>query len=302
MNLLITGAWTSAKEAIPEIEKLGYSVSFLQQEKDTLPVSYDWVEGIVGNGIFLYHEIEKFTNLRFIQLTSAGLDRVPAEYIREHQIHIQNARGVYSGPMAEFAVAGVLSLYKQMRFFADNQKNHRWQKCRNLLELTGKTVCIVGCGSVGGACAKRFAAFGCRVLGITAHPRRDPDYEHILPMEQLNWILPQCDVLILTLPLTQSTRGLIGRERLALLKKSAVLVNLARGAIIDPSALEDRIDNLGGAVLDVFEQEPLPETSPLWDKKNVIVTPHNSFVGEYNQRRLTGLILENLKSFTEETI
>ena len=99
--------------------------------------------------LFLSHPIEKFTNLRYIQLTSAGFDRVPMEYVKVHNIEIRNARGVYSIPMAEFALCGVLQLYKQSRFFMENQKARTWEKHRRLLELSGKTVCIIGCGSVG---------------------------------------------------------------------------------------------------------------------------------------------------------
>lgn len=117
--------------------------------------------------------IEKFKNLRYIQLTSAGYDRVPLDYVKEHQIEIHNARGVYSIPMAEFAISGVLQLYKQARFFDNNQKNHQWIKHRGLLELNEKTVCIVGCGSVGTECAKHFAAFGCQVVGIDLYQEKN---------------------------------------------------------------------------------------------------------------------------------
>ena len=114
MNLLITGAWTGAKDYIEQIENEGHAVVFLQYEKDDLPCAYEWVEGVICNGLFLTHSIEKFVNLKYIQLTSAGFDRVPMEYVAEHNIEIHNARGVYSIPMAEFAVAGVLQLYKKL--------------------------------------------------------------------------------------------------------------------------------------------------------------------------------------------
>ena len=154
MNLLITGAWQQAEENIPRLVEMGHDVAFLQNESDPLPCDPAWVEGIVGNGIFQSHPIENFTNLRYIQLTSAGYDRVPMDYVEEHGIQIHNARGVYSVPMAEFALWGVLSLYKHADFFAANQKAHAWEKNRTLLELAGKTVLVVGFGSVGAACAK----------------------------------------------------------------------------------------------------------------------------------------------------
>lgn len=295
MNLLITGAWTGAKDYINQIENEGHAVVFMQYEKDDLPCAYEWVEGVVCNGLFLSHSIEKFVNLKYIQLTSAGFDRVPMGYVEEHNIEIHNARGVYSIPMAEFAVAGVLQLYKKMDFFRENQKKHEWNKYRGCLELFGKTVCIVGCGSVGTECAKRFSAFGCNVIGVDLYPREDEYYEKIVHLNDLDGVLPKADVVVLTLPLTEEATHLMNRERFALLKEGAVLSNIARGAIVDSKALIENVDKLGGAVLDVFEKEPLDENSPLWDMENVIVTPHNSFVSEGNDKRLGEIILHNME-------
>ena len=294
MNLLITGAWNDGKNCMDEIKAMGHQVVFLQYEKDALPCAYDWVEGVVCNGLFLSHPIENFSNLRYIQLTSAGFDRVDMDYVAAHGIEIHNAHGVYSIPMAEFALCGVLQLYKQAAFFRENQRQHLWEKHRGLSELCGKQVLIVGCGSVGNECAKRFAAVGCRVTGVDLFPREDSLYDRILPLEQLDEALKTTDVVVLTLPLTEQTKHLINDERLGLLKPTAVLVNIARGAIVDTGALLRYIDNLGGAVLDVFEEEPLTESSLLWDKENVILTPHNSFVGEGNSMRLKEIVLSHL--------
>ena len=273
---------------------MGHNVLFMQYEKDELPCSYEWVEGVVCNGLFLSHPIEKFTNLRYIQLTSAGFDRVDMDYVKAHGIEIHNARGVYSIPMAEFALSGVLQLYKQAAFFRENQKRHLWEKHRGLLELAGKKVLIVGCGSVGNECAKRFAAFGCEVTGVDLLPREDSLYIEMLPLDKLNNALKQADIVVLTLPLTEQTKYLIDNSKLSLMKDGATLVNIARGAIVNTDALLNHIDRFTGVVLDVFEEEPLNENSPLWDKQNIILTPHNSFVGEGNGERLKEIIVENL--------
>ena len=291
MNLLVTGAWSDGKNCITELEAMGHTVVFMQYEKDELPCSYEWVEGVVCNGLFLSHPIEKFTNLRYIQLTSAGFDRVDMDYVKAHGIEIHNARGVYSIPMAEFALCGVLQIYKQAAFFRENQKRHLWEKHRGLLELAGKKVLIVGCGSVGNECAKRFAAFGCEVTGVDLYPREDSLYSKILPLDKLDDMLITADIVVLTLPLSEQTRHLMNDNKLSLLKDG---VNIARGAIVDTEALIKHIDRLGGAVLDVFEEEPRIDNSPLWDKPNVILTPHNSFVGDNVNNRLKNLILNNL--------
>ena len=295
MNLLITGAWQETEKYIEAIKKMGHQVQFLQYEKDELPCEYEWVEGIIGNGIFLSHPIEQFTSLRYIQLTSAGFDRVPMDYVKAHGIEIHNACGVYSIPIAEFALCGVLQLYKQSGYFHDNQKEHKWEKHRGLTELYGKQVCIVGCGSVGTECAKRFRAFGCFVVGVDIKPYQNELYDSMLPLDSLDDALTKADVTILTLPLTEETRHFINADRFAAMKNGAVLVNIARGAIIDTDALIVALNkHLGGAVLDVFDEEPLHESSPLWDMVNVIITPHNSFISDKNNARLRELVINNL--------
>lgn len=299
MNILITGAWRGWKDCEEALEAMGHKVAFMQQEKDPVPVPCEWVEGVVCNGLFLHHDIDRFPNLKYIQLTSAGMDRIPEEKIQARGIRVHNARGVYSVPMAEFALGGVLQLYKRSRYFAENQRLHRWEKHRGLLELAGKTVCILGCGSVGTECAKRFRAFGCQVVGVARSSRENPDYDEILPMEMLDTVLSRSDVVVLTLPLTADTRHLMDRSRFAAMKPGSILVNIARGAIVDAEALIQALEEkLGGAVLDVFEEEPLSPHSPLWEMEHVILTPHNSFVGQGNGARLARIIMDNLEKET----
>lgn len=298
MNLLVTGAWQEAHACVKEFEKRGHSVCYLQQEQDPLPVPYDAIEAVICNGLFLHHPIERFTALKYIQLTSAGFDRVPLDYIQKKGIRICNARGVYSTPMAEFALCGVLELYKQSSFFRENQRNCRWEKHRGLRELAGKQVCIAGCGSVGIACAKRFRAFDCRVTGVDKIVSDNLFFDRILPLEQLDSVLESADIVVLCLPLTEETRHLMDEKRLQAMKQGAVLVNIARGQIVDTEALISALNgHLGGAVLDVFEEEPLSADSPLWQMEHVILTPHNSFVGEGNADRLSALIMENLENY-----
>ena len=292
MNILITGAWQEAREHIAEIEKLGHKVFFLQQEKDELPIGEEWVEGVICNSLFLHHRIERFINLRYIQLTSAGFDRVDLNYVEEKEIAIKNARGVYSIPMAEFVLARVLEQYKRLETFREQQKEKTWNKLRDLQELFDKRVLIIGCGSVGTECAKRFKAFGCKVIGVDVDTRIDNNYSCMVGLESLDEELESADVIVLALPLTDETRGLIDRKRLELIKRNGILVNIARGAIVEQEALE-KWD--GVAILDVFEEEPLKHSSPLWKKENFFITSHNSFVGEKNNNRLNTIIMRNLR-------
>ena len=294
MNVLVTGAFQLNSEELAVLEAAGHKV-FLHPDERASVEQPERYEAVVCNGLFLYNPIECFTNLRLIQLTSAGLDRVPLDYIRAHGIELHNAAGVYSVPMAEFAVCGILQLYKQSRFFTANKAQHKWEKHRGLLELSDKRVCILGCGGVGREIAKRLKAFGCHITGVNRTVRVLPDFDEVLPLDKLAETAAACDILVCCIALTPETRGIVSKEIFGRLHDGAVFVNVARGVLADEAALTKWLQSGGRAVLDVFEEEPLPESSPLWEMENVVLTPHNSFVGEGNRARLWEKIKENLK-------
>lgn len=293
MNVLVTGAFQLNSGEREQLEAAGHKVFVHGDERAPVdcPERY---EAVVCNGLFLYNPIENFTNLRLIQLTSAGLDRVPLDDIRARGIALHNAAGVYSVPMAEFAVCGILQLYKQSRFFAANQAQHKWEKHRGLLEISGKRVCILGCGDVGREIAKRLHTFGCHITGVNRTVRVLPDFDEVLPLDKLVETAAACDILVCCIALTPETRSIVSKEVFDLLPTDAIFVNVARGALADEAALTKWLQNGGRAVLDVFEEEPLPESSPLWDMESVLLTPHNSFVGEGNRARLWEHIIVNL--------
>lgn len=297
MNILLTGACKYSDAFLKRITELFGGYDFIQYEKDKVdnPEKYDIA---ICNGLFLYNDIKDFKNLKYIQLTSAGLDRVPLEYIKNNNIKIFNARGVYSVPMAEYAICGVLDFYKKSACLRENQKNHSWIKNRDVFELCGKNVCIIGCGSVGIECAKRFCAFNARVTGIDINIFEHDFFEKIHPIGELKKCVGVADIIVLTLPLTEKTKHIINKDVFDKMKNGALLVNISRGAVVNEADLLNALkNNLGGAILDVFEEEPLCEGSPLWDLDNVILSPHNSFVGENNGKRLEKLIIDNLEGF-----
>ena len=296
MKLLVTGAWGNASEQLNNLKALGHDVVFMQNEKDDLPCSPIDIEGVICNGLFLYHDIDEFSSLKYVQLTSAGFDRVPMDKINSRGIKIFNARGVYSIPMAEYAVWGVLSLYKKAKTFNANQSQNKWDKQREIFELYGKTVLIIGCGNVGLECAKRFRAFGTNLIGVDLEERQDDVIGKVYKISDIDKALNIADVVVLTLPLTELTKGLFDSTRFSQMKDGSILVNIARGQVVEENAMLEALDaKLYGAVLDVFNEEPLSNSSPLWQKENVIITSHNSFIGEGNGERLTSTIIQNLK-------
>lgn len=298
MKLLVTGAFNATAEQLDMLTSLGFEIMLQKDERGKPECDFSEADAVICNGLFLYHDISKFKKLKFIQLTSAGLDRVPLEEIQKRNITLFNARGVYSVPMAEFALAGVLNLYKHLNTFYENQKAHIWQKDRNLRELCGETVAVVGCGSVGTECAKRFSAFGTKVIAVDITKPESEIYSEFYNINDIKKALGIADTVVLTIPLTDETRGMFNEEMFSHFKDGSVLVNISRGAVVNEKDLVKALESgiLSGAVLDVFENEPLAENSKLWDMENVVITPHNSFVSSKNNTRLFSLAYDNLKT------
>ena len=256
------------------------------------------IEAIACCHLFSHTPIETFTSLKYVQGYTAGFEHMPMEYIRSHGMEFHNARDVYSIPIAEFAIGGLLMLYKQMRDFEREQRERRWNQRHYLTELWGKSVLIVGAGSIGTEFARRFRAFDCSVTGLARKAGDREHYDRVLPMDKLDEALPAADVVVMCLPNNGETYHIMDGARFAKMKPGAYFINICRGAVVDEPALIEALESghLGGAVLDVFETEPLPEDSPLWDMENVIVTPHSSFGAENNDRRMADVLKRNLEA------
>lgn len=299
MRFLLTGSFNYSPEQLKVIEGLGLEVFFLQQEADSLPIPASSIDGVVCNGLFLFHDIEQFSSLKYIQLTSAGLDRVPLKTIQERGIVINNARGVYSIPVAEWALGRILEHYKHFPSFNNKQINRDWNKDRGTKEVNGTRVAIIGAGDIGQEIAKRLFAFGACVTGFDVVLDNKPYFDEILHVSTIHSYIQQYDIVIVATPLTDETKHMISKPFLESMKKDAMLINIARGALIDEEALlmvlKERPDLF--AVLDVFEKEPLASSSCLWTLSNVAISPHNSFVSNRNNDRMFAVICNNLKKY-----
>ncbi len=243
------------------------------------------------------------STLRWVHTMTAGVEHVvralSERLLPGESIVITNAAGIFDVPIAEMVLAWILAIAKRLPDFIAQQRAHQWHLLR-LREASDLTVGIVGLGSIGSEIARRCHAVGMRVLATRRHiDRGAPFVDQLFTPEDLSELLVASDFVVVAVPLTPETRGLIDAGALRQMRRDAWLINIARGAIVDQAALVDALGQgwIGGAALDVFEEEPLPATSPLWDLPNVLITPHNSWSTPHFKRREAELFLDNLERF-----
>lgn len=211
---------------------------------------------------------------------AAGLDGLLFPALVESPVPLTNSRGVFSQSLGEFAVAAALYFAKDFRRMVRNQMAGRWEQF-DVEEVRGQTMGIVGYGDIGRACASRAQALGMRVLALRRRPElsaADPYIAASFGFDRLHEMLPQCDYVVAAAPLTPETKHMIGDAALASMRKTAVVMNVGRGPVIDEAALIRALESgrIRGAALDVFEEEPLPAASPLYKLENVLLSPHCS--------------------------
>jgi phosphoglycerate dehydrogenase-like enzyme len=196
----------------------------------------------------------------------------------ESPIIVTNARGVFKRPLAEFAVLGMLYFYKEVRRLVDNQRAKRWDEFM-VDQLPDKVLGVVGYGEIGRECALLAKPLGVKVYATRRNPERsanDPLLDRIFPSSALNEMLSELDVLVAAAPLTPETHHMLSDAQFAAMKPTSIVINVGRGPVVDEAALIRALQSkkIAAAALDVFEHEPLPESSPLWDMPNVLISPH----------------------------
>lgn len=232
-------------------------------------------------------------SLRWVSVGGSGTDHLaPWDPAR---LTVTNAAGVAAETMAQYVIAAILHFTLGLPDFAARQRGHRWVSGK-VASVTGRTLLILGLGRTGRAVAPLAKALGMRVVGIRANPAATPHVDRVAPVEGLRELLSEADFVLVCLPLTERTRYLIDAPEFAAMKCGALLIDVSRGGIVRHGALIDNLDNgtLKGAALDVFETEPLPQESPLWDMPNVIITPHCSSVYDGWEQRSVEMFCDNV--------
>ena len=259
-----------------------------------------------SNDIFPIHSRQFFSTVRkapalqWLHVFNAGVDHPIYTEMLQRGVRLTTSAGATAVPIAQTAITGLLMLARNFPRWLAAQRERRWDPMRPLdfpRDLVGQTALVLGLGSIGSEIARLAQALGLKVIGIRRSPKNPDDpVDELHTVDKLPQLLPHCDWLIIACPLTTETRGLIDAAMLARLRKGACIINVARGEIIDETAMIAalREGHLGGAYLDVFANEPLAE-SPLWDLPNVLITPHNSAAATGNDERVYAMFIANLE-------
>jgi glyoxylate/hydroxypyruvate reductase len=240
--------------------------------------------------------------LRWVQATSSGIGQFPAvAALAGTDITFTTASGVHAVPLAEFVLAGLLYFIKDFPALEQRKAARHWERYVTR-QLAGRQVMVVGLGQVGRQVAALLTAAGVTISAVAREPAAAaPDGVRVMGLKAMDEALPEMDAVVLCCPLTPKTRGLLDARRLRLLPRGAIVVNIARGPVIDEDAMVGALadGHLGGACLDVFAAEPLPPGSPLWGMSNVIVSPHSASTVEHENALIADLFCDNLRRWLD---
>lgn len=248
--------------------------------------------------------LRHFPHIKWLQLLNAGYEKVELKLLKDRGITFTNARSVYCKTIAEDVFAKILFLSRNYIAHLKDQENNLWPNDAQLpnqnLDIEGRTIGILGAGNIGREIAIRSKAFGMKVLGYDPYLKSQIGFDRIYyDKDGLGEMLRVSDFIVTCLPVTNETINIINEKTLAQMKNSAFFINVARGDIVDESALVHSLENniIKGAFIDVCKQEPLPFSSPLWKTKNLFITPHRAAYGDLMQKRMCRLIETNIKHY-----
>mgnify|MGYP000050090142 CR=1 FL=1 len=250
-------------------------------------VTFTYDDGFLDAGLDWIHSIQ------------AGVDRFPFDELRERGITLTNSTGIHGDVVGETAVGMMLAFARRLHVHRSNQERGEWRQPAwdDAFPLRRESACVVGLGTLGRGVATRAAALGMDVTGVKRTPTPIDGVDEVYPPEQLHEAIADARFVALAVPLTDDTEGMMSTAEFAAMRDDAHLINVARGPVVDQSALVDALESetIAGAGLDVFEREPLPADSPLWDRENVVVTPHAAGFNDEYYERVATIVRENLR-------
>lgn len=281
-------------------EGLGAVVHFYTSDADIPQSDYD-ADIIYG---FAPSIVKTSKTLKWLCVPWAGVDSLMApDYFANEDCLLTNSAGAYGVSIAEHMIATSLVMMRRLDEFMEETRNGQWLKPRPQKSLKDCRITVLGTGDIGTTFAKRAAAFepACIVGVCRSGKSSEAVYDKVLPVSELDSILPQTDLLAMSLPSTSETKGILSRERMSLLPEGAYIVNVGRGSAIDEDALADNLESghIAGAALDVFQTEPLPSTSRLWKTKNLLITPHvaGNMTLAHTRNKNVQMFIEDLHNF-----
>lgn len=297
MKVLFTENY--GKEKFDKIKALGYEIIYCNENIVTNNEDVDDADILVTYNPFKNLDINKMNNLKYIQITSIGIDHIPIDKILNRDILIANNKGSYSAPIGECIVMYILEIYKNSKRFHEQQLNKEWKQNFSISELRNKKIGFIGTGTLATEAAKRLQGFDVEIWGVNTTGHNKEYFDKCFENDEMDEVFKTCDVVVVTIPATKETLGIINKDKFELMKNGSVFINVGRGNIINEEDLIRYINKFRGVALDVFENEPLDKNSMLWEFDNVIITPHNSWVSDNNEERTFNMIYNNLKNYIE---
>ncbi|MCZ6635482.1 MAG: D-2-hydroxyacid dehydrogenase [bacterium] len=296
--VMMRGRWTAW---IDDLNAVSDRVTAVAAETDE-DLMREIVDADVVYGRLPREPFRIANKLKWVQSIGVGFETMLYPEMIDSNVVITNTAGAFDSAMAEHALALILSFTRGIIFCERNRKGHLWQQDVPISQIDGQTACVLGLGSIGRAIIDRLPALGVTVTAVDAQVTDPPDgVSKLYSPDQMLDAVAEADFVIVALPLTDGTRGLINADCFARMKDTGYLVNIARGPIVNQADLINalRAHQIAGAGMDVFEKEPLPEDSPLWEMENVVLTPHLGGRSEEGGPNMKNIFVENLKRYVE---
>lgn len=290
------------QECMDIIKAMGINAVYFDEKRIDEYKDVEDVEILICFNPFSKIDLRDFKSLKLILLSSIGFDQIPKDVVHELGITVCNNKGGYSIPMGEWIVMKLLEMVKHSKKLYENQNNKHWHMDTGLLEIYEKEVVFLGTGTIAQEAAKRLSGFGVEIIGLNTSGHEVEYFDKCYPLSEAGDRVKDAIAVVVALPLTKKTKGIVNKDILDNMHSDSVLINIARGEVIDEPYLIEVLRNkqIKAAALDVFYEEPLPENHPMWDLDNVVITCHNSWISERRNSRRFNLIHKNLKRYVKD--